>query len=75
MLTFLTGASDEFGAGKSSLKFVYIQNPFVGLTPDSAALLSSPNLLFKRIYTAFETNDFSFIIDTQYVPNRSSCSE
>jgi hypothetical protein len=65
------GPSEEVAAQKSNLKFLYMKNPFVGLTPDSAALLSSPNLTFKRIYAAFESNDFSFIIDAKYVNLRS----
>jgi hypothetical protein len=62
------GPGEEAVAQKSSLKFVYVQNPFVGLSPDSSALLSSPNLSFRRIYAAFESNDFSFIIDTKTNP-------
>lgn len=54
-------------AVKTHSKFVYVENPLIGLTPDSSALLSSPHLTFPHIYAAFESSNFSTLIDTKYV--------
>ena len=67
VLTVVLVPGEEGMAVKTHSKFVYVENPLIGLTPDSSALLSSPNLTFPHIYTAFESNNFSTLIDTKYV--------